>query len=109
MLTSLAFINQKQITETSKISPNKLVSDQPAPREVSYPALLEEQSGPVVIKVAMLNSAKHEIYPAHKCLKCLQLLASSMINTTSERLKARNFFCRYFSFYGQLKSCAQLS
>ena len=31
----------------------------------------------------------------------------SMINTTSERLKARNFFiCRYFSFYEQLKFCA---
>ena len=28
----------------------------------------------------------------------------SKINTTSERLKARNFFiCRYFSFYEQLK------
>ena len=34
----------------------------------------------------------------------------SMINTTSERLKARNFFiCRYFSFYEQLKLHAQLS
>ena len=34
----------------------------------------------------------------------------SMINTTSESLKARNFFsCRYFSFYEQLKFCAQLS
>ena len=34
----------------------------------------------------------------------------SMINTTSERLKARNFFiCRYFSFYEQLKFHAQLS
>ena len=33
-----------------------------------------------------------------------------MINTTSERLKVRNFFiCRYFSFYQQLKFCAQLS
>ena len=33
-----------------------------------------------------------------------------MINTTSERLRARNFFvCRYFSFYEQLKVCAQLS
>ena len=31
----------------------------------------------------------------------------SMINTTSERLKARNFFiCRYISFYEQLKFCA---
>ena len=28
----------------------------------------------------------------------------SMINTTSESLKAKNFFiCRYFSFYEQLK------
>ena len=34
----------------------------------------------------------------------------SMINTTSERLKARNCFnCRYFSFYEQLKFHAQLS
>ena len=34
----------------------------------------------------------------------------SMINTTSERLKARYFLiCRYFSFYEQLKFCAQLS
>ena len=34
----------------------------------------------------------------------------SMINTTSARLKARNFFiCRYFSFYEQLKFRAQLS
>ena len=34
----------------------------------------------------------------------------SMINTTSERLKDRNFFiCRYFSFYDQLKFCARLS
>ena len=34
----------------------------------------------------------------------------SMINTTSERLKTRNFFiCRYFSVYEQLKFCAQLS
>ena len=34
----------------------------------------------------------------------------SMINTTSERLTARNLFiCRYFSFYEQLKFRAQLS
>ena len=34
----------------------------------------------------------------------------SMINTKSERLKAISFFtCRYFSFYEQLKFCAQLS
>ena len=34
----------------------------------------------------------------------------SMINTISERLKARYFFiCRYFNFYEQLKFRAQLS
>ena len=34
----------------------------------------------------------------------------SMIYTTSERWKARNFFiCRYFSFLGQLKFRAQFS
>ena len=34
----------------------------------------------------------------------------SMISTTSERLKARNFFIYcYFSFYEQLKFSAQLS
>ena len=33
-----------------------------------------------------------------------------MINTTSERLNARNFLiCRYFSFYEQLKFSVQLS
>ena len=38
------------------------------------------------------------------------LIFISMINTTSARLKARNFFiCRYFSFYEQLKFGAQLS
>ena len=34
----------------------------------------------------------------------------SMIDTTAERLKARNFFiCQYFSFYEQLKFRAQSS
>ena len=34
----------------------------------------------------------------------------SMINTTSERLIAKNFFiCQHFSFYEQLKLHAQLS
>ena len=38
------------------------------------------------------------------------LTCISMINTTSERLKARHFFiCWYFSFYEQLKFYAQLS
>ena len=35
---------------------------------------------------------------------------STTIVTTSEKLKARNFFiCQYFSFYEQLKFRAQLS
>ena len=34
----------------------------------------------------------------------------SMMNTTYEILKPRNFFiCRYFNLYEQLKFCAQLS
>ena len=38
------------------------------------------------------------------------LTFTSMINTTSERLKARNFFiCRYFSVYEQVKFRAQMS
>ena len=62
---------------------------------------------------SMLNSAEHEIYPAQnvkiQTIVCI-LTFISMINTTSERLKAINFFiCRYFSFYEQLKFRAQLS
>ena len=62
---------------------------------------------------SMLNLAEQEIYPAHKCLNAniVDILTFiSMINTTSVRLKARNFFnCRYFNFYEQLKFFAQLS
>ena len=54
---------------------------------------------------SMLNSAEHEIYPAHnvKMPTIVGILTFiSMINTISERLKARNFFiCLYFSFYEQ--------
>ena len=61
----------------------------------------------------ILNSAEHEIYPAHKCENannCGILTLISMINTISERLKARNFFiCLYFRFYEQMKFRAQLS
>ena len=68
----------------------------------------------------VLNSTEHKFIML--MLKCQRLLAFkmltivdiltfiSMINTTSERLKARNFFiCRYFKLYEQLKFCAQLS
>ena len=68
--------------------------------------------GPEVIKLFfILNSAERENYPANKCYNTVGILTFiSMINTTSERLKARNFFiCQYFSFYEQLKFHAQLS
>ena len=62
-----------------------------------YPSVLE------VIKLfSMLNSAENEIDPAInvKMPTIVGILAViSMINTTSERLKAINFFiCRYLSF-----------
>ena len=61
----------------------------------------------------ILNSAEHEIYPFInvKMPTIVGILTFiSMINTTSERLKARSFFiCRYFSAYEQLKFRAQLS
>ena len=59
----------------------------------------------------VLNSAEHEIHPAHKCLdtnNCWHLSLISIANT-SERLKARSFFIyRYCCFYEQLKFRAQL-
>ena len=58
----------------------------------------------------MINSTENKIYPAHKCLNANILTFISTKNTTSERLKARNFFIYpYFSFYEQLKFRAQLS
>ena len=61
----------------------------------------------------MLNSADHEIYPVHnvKMPTVIGILTFiSMINTTSERLKAIYFFiCRYLSVNEQLKFHAQLS
>ena len=44
----------------------------------------------------MLNSADHKIYPAHKCKNANILTFISRINTTSERLKARNFFILWY-------------
>ena len=60
----------------------------------------------------MLNPAEHEFYPTHVKMPTIDgiLTFISTMNTTSERLKARNFFiCWYFSFNEQLKFCAQLS
>ena len=68
---------------------------------------------PEGIKLFILNSAEHEIYPAHKCKNAHIvgiLTFISMINTTFERLKATNILiCQYFSFYEHLKFRAQLS
>ena len=63
-------------------------------------------------KFSMLNSAEQEIYPVINVKMPIVgiLTFISRINTTSERLKAKNFLIfRHFSFYEQLKSCAQLS
>ena len=61
----------------------------------------------------MLSSAEHELYPAQnvKIPTIVGILTFiSMINTTSERLKARTFLiCRYFSLYEQLKFRAQMN
>ena len=73
-----------------------------------------DEHGPEAIKLfSMLNSTEHA-NPSHNSINarnsCFFLIVESMINTTSERLKARNFFiCRYFSFYEYLKFRAQLS
>ena len=62
---------------------------------------------------SILNSAEYEIYLLVnvKMPTIVGILTFiSIINTTSERFKARNLFIRrYFSFYEQLKFHAQLS
>ena len=63
--------------------------------------------GPKVINFIMLNSTQYEIYHAHKYwhFNIYKHGQISMINTTSECLKAR----KYFSFYEQMRCHAQLS
>ena len=70
--------------------------------------LLEEQSGPEVIKKISCStrvSTKFIMLINVKMPTIVGILTFiSKINTTSKRLKARNFFiCRYLSFYEQLK------
>ena len=62
------------------------------------------QTGTEVIK---LFSCSTQL--STKCTIVCILEFISMINKISEKLKARNFICQYFSFYEQLKFCAQLS
>ena len=76
--------------------------------------------GPEVIKTFfMLNSSKHETYPADKYFYLLInvkmptvfgiLIFISRINITSEIFKARKLYFHHFIFYEQLKLHAQLS
>ena len=71
-------------------------------------------SGPEVIKLFSCStqlSTKFILLINVKMSTIVVILTfMSRINTTSESLKARNFFTfRYFSFYEQLKFRAQLS
>ena len=73
-----------------------------------------EESGPEVIQLFTCStqlSMKIILLINVKMPTIVDILTFiSVINTTSERLKARHFFsCRYFSFYEQLKFRVQLS
>ena len=68
--------------------------------------------GPEVIKPCSTQLSTKFILPINVKMPTIVgiLTFISTINTTSERLKARNFFISwYFSFYEQLKLRAQLS
>ena len=76
--------------------------------------MAEVKSGPEVIKLFLCSTqmSMKFILPLNVKMPTIVgiLTFISMINTTTVRLKARNFFvCRYFSLYEQLKFCAQLS
>ena len=61
-------------------------------------------SGLEVIKLLMLNSTEHEMYPAHKCSNAGILTFISRINTSPKSLNAKNaHLFQRFSFYEQLK------
>ena len=75
---------------------------------------LHQILGPEVIKLVLCStqlSTKFIMLINVKMPTVVGILTFiSMINTTSERLKARHFLiCRYFSFYEQLKFRAKLS
>ena len=77
-------------------------------------AILPGRSGPEVIKLLSYStqlSTEFILLINVKMPTIVGIVAFiCMINTTSERLKARNFFiCLYFSVYEQLKFHAQLS
>ena len=73
--------------------------------------LVAKKTGPEVINVFSYStqlSTKFSLLMKFKMPTIVGILTFiSMLNTTSERLKARNFFiCRYFRFNEQLKFCA---
>ena len=73
-----------------------------------------ERAGPDVIKLLSCSTQRSTKFILLMNVKMPTidgiLTFISMINTTSEKNKGKNFFiCRYFSFYEQLKFCAQLS
>ena len=75
---------------------------------------VKKKSGPEVIKLfpcsTQLSTKFIQLINVKRPTIVGILTFISMINTTSERLKAKNFFiCWYFSFYEQLKFHAQLS
>ena len=70
---------------------------------------LTVSSGPKVINLFPCSTQLSTKFILLINVKMPTLTFISMINTTSERLKAINFFiCQYFSFYKQLKFRAQL-
>ena len=77
-------------------------------------SLQVERSGPEVINFFPCSTQLSRKFILHIYVKMPTIVGIltfiSMINTTSERLKAIKFFiCRYFRFYEQLKFRAQLS
>ena len=74
----------------------------------------DEKTGPEAIKPFSCSTQRNTKFILHINVKMPTIVGIftfiSMINTTSERLKARCFFISlYFSFYEHLKFCAQLN
>ena len=76
----------------------------------SLVAYIAKNMDPDPAKVIKLVSYSTQLSMKFILLINVKMPTISTINTTSERLKARNFIiCKYFCFYEQLKFHAQLS
>ena len=109
MQNVIIYINgpEKEILIPFVLSSNKL-SGEPVQirRLVWHTQSIDYRSSPEVMKLFPYSQLSTKI------IKLLLAFSKfmSMVNTTSERLKAKNFFiCRYFRFYEQLKFEAELS